>query len=68
MNVSAITSMNSLFSGKESFNENLSIWNVSACTDMGDTFNCTFSFSSDLSEWSTGNVESICYVLSCILL
>ncbi len=32
--VSTITSMNRLFLGKRSFNEDLSRWNVSACTDM----------------------------------
>ena len=56
---SDITSMISLFEGKEDFNEDISRWNLSNVEDMNCMFDGASSFNGDLSRWEVGQVESM---------
>ena len=54
--VSLITDMSSLFSGKQNFNEDISNWNVSNVTNMAGMFYQASSFNQDISAWNVSNV------------
>jgi len=57
--VSAITDMSNLFTGKSTFNSNISGWNVSQVTNMSGMFNGAFAFNQPLNSWSVSNVTNM---------
>ena len=57
--VSSVTSMNSLFQGASSFNEDISSWNVSNVTEMMWLFQEADSFNQDIGDWDVSNVVSM---------
>jgi len=54
-----VTSMTTLFYGKQGFNEDISRWNVSNLVNMGHTFVDATSFNGDLSCWDVGQVRGM---------
>ena len=54
---SGVTRMDSLFSGKRDFNEDISRWNVSNVVNMNYTFQSATSFNGNLSCWDVGQVQ-----------
>ena len=58
-NVSAVTDMSSLFSGKTTFNYDISNWNVGNVTDMSGMFNGATSFNQPLNNWNVGKVTNM---------
>ena len=54
-----ITNMSSLFSGKQSFNDNISNWDVSNVTNMNNMFNNARAFNQDISSWDVSNVTAM---------
>jgi surface protein len=57
--VSLVTSMNALFSFKNSFNANISAWDTSAVTNMGTMFRSASAFDCDIGKWNTGAVTNM---------
>ena len=57
--VSAVTDMQSLFSGASSFNQDLSKWDVSAVTNMQFLFSGPSAFNQDLSKWDVSAVTDM---------
>ena len=55
-NVTAITDMSSLFSGKSSFNSNIGNWDVSNVTNMDSMFQNANNFNQDISSWDVSSV------------
>ncbi len=55
--VSNVTEMNYLFSGKLSFNEPLEDWDVSNVKSMTAMFDNCMSFNQPLSKWNVSNVK-----------
>ena len=53
---SQITSMNSLFEGKATFNQDISSWDVSKVTDMTDMFNEARNFNQVIGAWDVSSV------------
>lgn len=58
-NVSSVTSMNSLFKGKRSFNDDISEWNVSKVTNMSAMFHNANAFNQDISNWEVSKVTNM---------
>jgi len=58
-NTSLVTSMVSLFSNLESFDEDLSQWDTSRVTSLNSMFRGAKSFNHDLSLWDTSKVEDL---------
>ena len=56
---SSVTSLNGLFQGYNTFNEDLSAWNTSAVETMSQVFSSAKSFNSDLSGWDTRKVRTM---------
>ena len=54
-----ITNMSSLFSGKQSFNDNISNWDVSNVTNMNNMFNNARAFNQDISSWDVSSVTAM---------
>ena len=54
-----ITNMGSLFSGKESFNDDISNWDVSNVTNMNNMFNNARIFDQNISSWDVSSVETM---------
>ncbi len=54
-----ITLMANLFSGEDSFNQDISSWDVSNVTHMNDMFETAADFNKDISEWDVSNVEDM---------
>jgi surface protein len=50
--MSAATSIDSMFAGAGAFNQNISAWNVSSVSDMSSAFNGATEFSQDLCAWA----------------
>ena len=55
-NLSMATSMNRMFEGASSLNQNINNWDVSTITDMGNLFRKATIFNQDLSGWDVSNV------------
>jgi surface protein len=53
---SNVLSMNAMFNGALSFNQNISSWNTSSVIDMAYMFQDASSFNQSLKPWSTSNV------------
>ena len=62
--LSAVTSMASMFSGASSFNGNISTWNVSQVTRMPSMFQGAVSFNQDISAWNVSSVTSMASMFS----
>lgn len=57
--VSQVTSMNSLFKNKATFNDNISLWNTSNVTDMNEMFFGATSFNQNIGNWDTSKVQTM---------
>ncbi len=62
--VSAVTSMDSMFSDATAFNGDLSSWDVSAVTSMNGMFFGASAFNGDLSSWDVSAVTSMEWMFS----
>lgn len=56
---SAVTSMESLFKEKSSFNDDISAWDTSKVTSFENMFNAAKSFNGDLSNWDTSSATNM---------
>ena len=54
--VSLVTDMSSLFSGKGFFNADISRWDVSSVTNMLNMFYQAYAFNADISRWDVSSV------------
>jgi surface protein len=54
--LSGVTSMNTMFRGASSFNQDISNWEVSSVDDMNAMFAFATSFNQDLSDWDVSSV------------
>ena len=54
--VSKVTEMMSLFTNKNTFNENISSWDTSQVTDMYRMFYYASAFNQDIGSWNTAQV------------
>jgi len=57
--VSGVTSLQSVFDTKNTFNADLSKWNVAAVTNMQATFSSASAFNGDLSKWNVAAVTNM---------
>ena len=57
--ISAVTSMRSLFANQSNFNDNIGTWKVSQVIDMSEMFYNCFSFNQSLSQWETRRVTNM---------
>jgi surface protein len=55
-NTSLVTSMEALFAGKASFNQNISGWDMSRVTNVASMFFGSKSFNQNLPDWNVGQV------------
>ncbi|MFN9411709.1 MAG: BspA family leucine-rich repeat surface protein, partial [Pirellula sp.] len=51
--------MNSMFSGADSFDGNISNWNTTAVTNMSNMFQNAIAFNQNIGAWSTTNVTNM---------
>ena len=58
-NVSAVTDMNSTFSMKTGFNEDIGDWDVSSVTSMVSMFDGATSFNQDIGDWDVSVVTTM---------
>jgi surface protein len=54
-----VSNMNSLFSGKATFNSDISKWNTVSVSNMASMFYSATMFNSDLSNWNTRRVVTM---------
>ena len=54
-----VTTMNRLFKGQGSFNDDISKWNVSNVTTMKEMFSGASDFNQDISSWNVSNVTTM---------
>ena len=57
--VSQVTNMYGLFTGRSSFNEDLGSWNMKNVTNMTNLFKNCSEFNQDLSNWNTSSATDI---------
>lgn len=57
--VSQVTTMNNMFFGSNTFNQDISYWDVGAVTDMGGMFDGATLFNADLSTWNVSQVTNM---------
>ena len=62
--VSLVTDMQSLFSGKRSFNADISRWDVSSVTNMYRMFKDAWAFNQHLSRWDVSSVTHMGYMFA----
>jgi surface protein len=63
--VSQVESMNDMFYGASSFDQDISNWNVSNVRAMSGMFAHATSFNQDLSKWNISKVELMEYTFKC---
>ena len=61
-NTSLVTDMSYLFSGKSTFNADISKWNVSKVTNMTSMFDSAGAFDVDISKWNVENVTTMFFM------
>ncbi len=57
--MSAVTTMQAMFSSATSFNGDIGDWNVSNVTDMGNMFASATSFNQDIGNWDVSKVTNM---------
>ncbi|MBO3116592.1 BspA family leucine-rich repeat surface protein, partial [Winogradskyella sp. DF17] len=57
--VSGIITMNNMFDGAASFNQNIGSWDVSGCENMNSMFDSAASFNQDLNSWDVSSVKAM---------
>jgi surface protein len=57
--VSNVTDMGGIFSGAESFNQDIGNWDVSNVTDMAGMFSDASSFNQDIGQWDVSKVTNM---------
>ena len=57
--VSAVTDMNNLFNGKQSFNDDISNWDVSNVTNMSEMFYNAYVFNQPIGDWNVSSVTNM---------
>jgi len=62
IDVSTVTSMQSIFALSDNFNVDLSSWDVSNVTNMSNMFNSCTSFNQNLNSWNVGSVSDFEYM------
>lgn len=58
-NTSDVTSMESMFEGADSFNQDIGDWDTSAVTNMASMFSGAIAFNQDIGDWNTSEVTSM---------
>ena len=58
-NLSSVTSMNSMFSGAATLNQNIGSWDTSNVTDMGSLFALASAFNQNIGSWDTSSVTNM---------
>jgi len=58
-NLSKVTSMEGMFKGASSFNQQIEKWDVSNVTNMKDLFFGATNFNQPIGKWNVGNVTSM---------
>ena len=61
---SSITSMNSLFSSKNTFNDTISMWDTSQVTNMAEMFYGASAFNQAVGSWDTSKVTTMGYMFN----
>jgi len=56
---SGITDMSGMFSGNQSFNEDISHWDVSSVTTMESMFQSAFHFNQPIGDWDVSSVTTM---------
>jgi trimeric autotransporter adhesin len=56
---SGITSMETMFQGREDFNEDIGSWDVSSVQDMSDMFNGALRFNQPIGAWNVSTVTDM---------
>ena len=62
VDTSTITDMSSLFSNKQTFNQDLSGWDVSNVTDMSQMFYQALEYNQSMSSWDVSNVTDMSFM------
>ncbi|WKN43121.1 BspA family leucine-rich repeat surface protein [Tunicatimonas pelagia] len=62
--LSAVTSLRSMFNRATSFNSDISHWDVSTIVNMSAMFGVASSFNQDISSWDVSNVTDMSYMFS----
>ena len=57
MDVSHVVSLNGMFNGNVSFNQDIGAWNTSAVKDMSGAFEYAMSFNQNIGNWNTSAVN-----------
>ncbi len=57
--LSAVTSMASMFYDANAFNQDIGDWNVANVTDMSDMFEDARAFNQDIGDWNVANVTDM---------